>query len=291
MSLYRKYRPQTFDDVVGQQHITRTLRNALKDGSTAHAYLFCGPRGTGKTTTARLLAKALLCEKGPTPDPDGICEQCREIVEDRHPDVFEMDAASRTGVDDVREGIISRAGLGASRGRAKVYIIDEVHMLSKQAFNALLKTLEEPPSHVYFVLCTTDPHKVIDTVQSRCQRFDFHRLGIEQIAEQLAKIAAAEGIAVEDGSLVMIARHAAGGMRDAITMFEQLASFTGKSIALSDVEGLLGEVDRSLLFDLAGMMARRDAAGCFRFVAQLAESGVDMAEFTRELVAHFRDLY
>ena len=192
-SLYRKYRPSTFDDVVGQQHIERTLRNAVGDGTVAHAYLFTGPRGTGKTTTARILAKALLCERGPTSEPDGTCEQCVEVAEGSHPDVFELDAASRTGVDNVREEIIGRVQFAPSRGRYKIYIIDEVHMLSTAAFNALLKTLEEPPPHVVFVLCTTHPNKVPETIHSRCQRFDFHRIGVDEIADRLRFIAESEG--------------------------------------------------------------------------------------------------
>ena len=290
-SLYRKYRPQTFDDVVGQQHIERTLRNAVADGSVSHAYLFTGPRGTGKTTTARLLAKALNCEKGMDGEPDGTCEQCIEIAEGRHPDVYELDAASRTGVDNVREEIIGRVQFAPTKGRYKVYIIDEVHMLSVAAFNALLKTLEEPPSHVVFILATTHPHKVPDTIHSRCQRFDFHRISIEEIVGRLRVICDGEGFEVPDAALGLIARHAAGGMRDAITTLEQLAAFTGGKIGLADVEGLLGEVDSAELFEIAGLVARRDIAACFRWVARFAESGTDLAEFVRELTQHVRNLY
>jgi DNA polymerase-3 subunit gamma/tau len=290
-SLYRKYRPQSFGDIVGQDHITRTLRNAVEEGSVAHAYLFCGPRGTGKTTTARILAKALDCEKGPTPDPDDTCEQCREIAEGRHPDVYELDAASRTGVDAVRDEIITKVNYAATRGGYKVYIIDEVHMLSTSAFNALLKTLEEPPPKTVFILCTTHPHKVPETIHSRCQRFDFRRIGVDDIVGRLASISQREGITVEDGALPLIARHAAGGMRDAIGTLDQLAAFTGKSVALADVEGLLGEVDSARLAEITGLIADRDAAGCFRFVARLAEAGTDVPEFVRGLTAHIRDLY
>ena len=290
-SLYRTYRPQTFDDVVGQTHVTRTLRNAVAEGMVAHAYLFTGPRGTGKTTVARILAKALECEKGPTAEPDGTCQECIDVAEGRHPDVFELDAASRTQVDTVREEIIGRLAYAPTRGRWKVYIIDEVHMLSASSFNALLKSIEEPPPHVIFILCTTHPHKVPDTIQSRCQRFDFRRIGVEDIVGRLRHISDAEGIRVADPALTLIARHAAGGMRDAITTLEQLAAFTGDEIALDDVEGLLGEVDRALLFEAAELVARRDIAGSFRFVARLAESGADLAEFVRSLSGHFRDLY
>ncbi len=291
LSLYRKYRPQTFDDVVGQQHITRTLRNAVRDGRVAHAYLFTGPRGTGKTTTARILAKALNCAQGPTPEPDDTCEQCRDIAEGRHPDVHELDAASRTQVENVREEIIGRLAYAPTRGTWKVYIIDEVHMLSTHSFNALLKTLEEPPAHTVFVLCTTHPNKIPETIHSRCQRFDFHRIGVDDIVAKLSLIAKAESVSVDDSALVLVARHAGGGMRDALTTFEQVVSFTGPKVDIEDVAGLLGEVDRQLLFDLSGLIARRDVGGSFRFVAQLAETGVDFSEFVRELLGHYRDLY
>ncbi|MGV8082022.1 MAG: DNA polymerase III subunit gamma/tau [Coriobacteriia bacterium] len=290
-SLYRTYRPQTFSDVVGQEHIERTLRNAVAEGTVAHAYLFCGPRGTGKTTTARILAKALNCEKGPTPTPDGTCQDCIEIAEGRHPDVYELDAASRTGVDNVRDEIIGRVQFAPTRGHYKVYIIDEVHMLSTAAFNALLKTLEEPPSHVVFVLATTHPQKVPETIQSRCQRFDFHRIPVEAIADRLRVISDGEGFSVPDAALALIGRHAAGGMRDAITTLEQLAAFTAGTITLEDVEGLLGEVDSAQLFEIAELIARRDVASCFRWVATFVEHGTDLAEFVRELTAHFRNLY
>lgn len=290
-SFYRKYRPATFDDVVGQQHIERTLRNAVAEGTVAHAYLFTGPRGTGKTTTARLLAKALLCERGPTGEPDATCEQCIEIAEGRHPDVYELDAASRTGVDNVREEIIGRVNIAAARGRYKVYIIDEVHMLSAAAFNALLKTLEEPPAHVIFVMCTTHPNKVPETIQSRCQRFDFHRLSVEDIADRLRYIAEAEGLQVDRGAFTLLARHAEGGMRNAITTLEQLAAFTGGQITSDDVEGVLGQVDSEQLFELASLIARRDIAGGFRWIAAVVEGGTDLNELVRELTAHVRDLF
>ncbi len=290
-SLYRKYRPATFDAVVGQQHIERTLRNAIAEGKLAHAYLFTGPRGTGKTTTARLLAKALLCERAPSPDPDGTCEECQAIAEGTHPDVFELDAASHTQVDIVREQIINRVQFAPTRGAYKLYIVDEVHMLSTSSFNALLKTLEEPPPHVVFVLCTTHPHKVPDTIHSRCQRFDFHRISVEEVADHLRFIAESEGFKVDRGAFTLIARHADGGMRDAITALEQLASFTGGEITVDDVEGMLCEVDSSQLLTLAGLVARGDVAACFTWVSEMVETGADVAELVRELTGHMRDLY
>jgi len=290
-SLYRKYRPQTFEDVVGQQHIETTLKNAVAEGKVAHAYLFTGPRGTGKTTTARLLAKALLCDNAVAGQPDGTCEQCIDVAEGRHPDVLEIDAASNTGVDNVREEIIGRVQYAPTRGSYKLYIIDEVHMLSTSAFNALLKTLEEPPSRVVFVLATTHPHKVPDTILSRCQRFDFHRIGIEDLIGRLRIISDGEGFDVPDAALGLMARHAAGGMRDAITTLEMLAAFAGGKITLADVEGLLGEVDVAQLIEISTLVARRDVAACFRWVAKFAETGTDLAEFVRELTQHVRDLY
>jgi DNA polymerase-3 subunit gamma/tau len=290
-SLYRKYRPQTFSDVVGQEHVERTLKNAVIEGNVSHAYLLCGPRGTGKTTTARLLAKALLCEKGPDHEPDGTCEQCRDVADGTHPDVYELDAASRTGVDNVREEIIGRVQFAPVRGRYKVYIIDEVHMLSTAAFNALLKTLEEPPDHIVFILCTTDPQKVPATILSRCQRFDFHRLSGVELVGRLSYICEHEGISADADALDLIAQHAQGGMRDAITSLEQLAVFSGNAITKEDAEGLLGEVHASQLFEVAQLISTRDVARCFGWVARFVESGTDLIQFARDLTMHMRDLY
>ena len=291
LSLYRKYRPEVFEDVVGQEHVEKTLMNAIAEGSVAHAYLFCGPRGTGKTTSARLLAKALLCENGPTVFPDGTCMQCAEIAQGTHPDVNELDAASRTGVDNVREEIIGRVNFAPTRGRYKIYIIDEVHMLSTAAFNALLKTLEEPPDHVVFILCTTDPHKVPETIQSRCQRFDFRRFSIEEIVSYLKRICAGEGYTYEEEALEFIAAKSAGGMRDATTALEQVGVFTAGNITLDEASGMFGQIDTGALFEIAGHIARRDTASCFVWVDQLVRKGVDLTQFARDLSAHMRDLY
>ena len=290
-ALYRKYRPQTFEDVVGQTHIERTLKNAIESDKVSHAYLFCGPRGTGKTTTARLLAKALLCEQGPTPSPDGTCEQCLAIAEGTHPDVNEMDAASRTGVENVREEIIGRVQYAPTRGRYKIYIIDEVHMLSTAAFNALLKTLEEPPDHVVFILCTTDPQKVPETIHSRCQRFDFHRLSNEEIVSRLGAVCMAEGVQFEGDALDLIAHRAQGGMRDALTTLEQLIAFGNGAVTMDVARNVLGSLDTDDMTAIVNAIAARDAAACFTWVSEYIETGADLAQFTRDLAAYVRDLY
>ena len=290
-ALYRKYRPQIFEDVVGQEQIERTIKNAIEQDKVSHAYLFCGPRGTGKTTTARLLAKALLCEKGPTPDPDGTCEDCRMIAEGTHPDVYELDAASRTGVENVREEIINRVQFAPTRGRYKVYIIDEVHMLSIAAFNALLKTLEEPPDHVVFILATTDPQKVPETIHSRCQRFDFRRISNESIVSRLGAVCVAEGVEFEGDALDLIAHHAGGGMRNALTSLEQTIAFGEGKVTLAVAERMLGGVDSGDLANIVQALGKRDAAACFNWVAEFVESGSDLAQFARELAQHVRNLY
>ena len=290
-ALYRKYRPQIFEDVVGQEHIERTIKNAIAQDKVSHAYLFTGPRGTGKTTTARLLAKALLCEKGPTAEPDGTCEDCEMIAAGEHPDVYELDAASRTGVENVREEIIGRVQFAPTRGRYKVYIIDEVHMLSTAAFNALLKTLEEPPSHVVFILATTDPQKVPETIHSRCQRFEFRRISTEAMVSRLGAICTAENVEFEGEALELIAHRAEGGMRNALTSLEQLIAFGDGAVTMEVAERMLGAVDSTDLADIVRTIGARDAAACFRWVAEYVETGADMAQFVANLAEHMRNMY
>lgn len=298
-SLYRKYRPLTFDSVVGQQHIVSTLEHAITEGRLSHAYLFCGPRGTGKTTMARILAKALLCRNAEAARaegasgcmPDGTCEECELIAEGNHPDVYELDAASRTGVDNVREEIINSVNFAPVRGKYKIYIIDEVHMLTTAAFNALLKTLEEPPAHVIFVLCTTDPQKILETILSRCQRFDFHRIGNEDIERRLAYVCEQEGFDYDDEALAIVARHAKGGMRDALSTLEQLSVFGNGSVHADDARSLLGEVSDQILGEFSRAIADRDVAELYGLIRAQVEEGNDLLELTRDLVAHVRDVY
>lgn len=298
-SLYRKYRPLTFDSVVGQQHIVSTLEHAITEGRLSHAYLFCGPRGTGKTTMARILAKALLCRNAEAARaegasgcmPDGTCEECELIAEGNHPDVYELDAAGRTGVDNVREEIINSVNFAPVRGKYKIYIIDEVHMLTTAAFNALLKTLEEPPAHVIFVLCTTDPQKILETILSRCQRFDFHRISNEDIEHRLSYVCEQEGFDYDDEALAIVARHAKGGMRDALSTLEQLSVFGNGAVHADDARSLLGEVSDQILGEFARAIAERDIAELYGLIRAQVEEGNDLLELTRDLVAHVRDVY
>ncbi len=298
-SLYRKYRPLTFDSVVGQQHIVSTLEHAITEGRLSHAYLFCGPRGTGKTTMARILAKALLCRNAEAARaegasgcmPDGTCEECELIAEGNHPDVYELDAASRTGVDNVREEIINSVNFAPVRGKYKIYIIDEVHMLTTAAFNALLKTLEEPPAHVIFVLCTTDPQKILETILSRCQRFDFHRIGNEDIEHRLAYVCEQEGFDYDDEALAIVARHAKGGMRDALSTLEQLSVFGNGTVHADDARSLLGEVSDQILGEFSRAIADRDVAELYGLIRAQVEEGNDLLELTHDLVSHVRDVY
>ncbi len=290
ISLYRKYRPQTFEELAGEEHVTRTLANAIKQGRVSHAYLFAGPRGTGKTSTAKILAKAMNCDKGPTPEPDNTCDSCVEISAGNSVDVLEIDAASNRGIDEIRE-LRDKVHFAPTRGRYKVYIIDEVHMLTTEAFNALLKMLEEPPAHAIFVLATTEPHKVIPTILSRCQRFDFRRIGTSDIIRRLRHIASSEGIEIDEGALILIASHAQGSLRDAISDIDQLVAYTGKTVTMDDVSAALGLVPYEQLAEFADLVADRDAAGVLRMIDGLVDSGQDLREFVHGLLGHFRGLF
>ncbi len=290
VTLYRKWRPQTFEDVVGQEHIIRTLTNALKDNRVAHAYLFSGPRGTGKTSVAKILAKALNCAKGPTSEPCNKCAACVEITAGSGLDVIEIDAASNRGIDEIRD-LREKVKFAPAGGGTKVYIIDEVHMLTPEAFNALLKMLEEPPSHVVFILATTEPHKVLPTILSRCQRFDFRRLKTDELAGRLRGIAKTENIDIDDAGIALIAKQAKGGMRDAISTLDQLSSYTGSVIRVDDVTAMLGIVDANLLFKMADLIQTRDIAGTLRFINEIVEAGWDLRQFAKDLTEHFRNLF
>jgi len=288
--LARKWRPQQFDDVVGQQHVTRTLCNAIDAKRIAHAYLLVGPRGIGKTSIARIFAKALNCAKGPTPTPCGVCDSCREITEGSSLDVLEFDAASNTQVDKVRDIIIDHVAYAPARGPYKVYIVDEVHMLSASSFNALLKTLEEPPAHVKFIFATTEAQKVPTTIISRCQRFDLRRIPMRDIMGHLAKIAKAEGIEASEDALLAIARGAEGGLRDAESALDQLISFRGKTIGEDDVLSVFGLVSRRSLEDLAAAVLRGDLAAIVATVGALDAHGKNLGRVLVELIEHFRNV-
>jgi DNA polymerase-3 subunit gamma/tau len=297
-SLYRTYRPQTFEQVRGQAHVARTLTNAVKNSTVAHGYVFAGPRGTGKTSTARILAKALNCVgsddshrlTAATPTPCGVCHSCTEIAASSSLDVIEMDAASNRSIDDVRE-LRDTVAFAPIRDRFKVYIIDEAHMLTREAFNALLKTLEEPPANVVFVLATTEPHKLPDTIVSRCQRFDFHRPTAQQIVELLADIAGHEGIDTDEDALQTIAEHSQGGFRDAIGALDRLRSFTDGRVRADDVLAVLGVTDTQLLMEITDIVADRDTAAALAFVHRLYERGTNYAQFIADLLRHLRRLF
>ena len=287
--LARKCRPQVFDDVVGQDHVIKTLKNAIRLGRVAHAYLFSGPRGVGKTSIARILAKALNCQNGPAETPCNDCPNCREITDGTSMDVHEIDGASNRGIDEIRE-LRENIKFAPAAARYKIYIIDEVHMLTKEAFNALLKTLEEPPAHVIFIFATTETHKLPATILSRCQRFDFRRLSIRQIAGNLRGIVSAEGIDISDTGITLIAEASEGSVRDAQSLLDQAIAYAGSEIKDRDVEELLGTADRRHLFALSGAALKRDAGTCLGIIEEAYFSGMDMKVFYGMFLGHFRNL-
>lgn len=288
--LARKWRPQTFEDVLGQQAVTRTLKNALKSKRIAQAFVLSGPRGCGKTTTARILARALSCVKGPTPEPCGVCDACIEIAEGRDIDVLEIDAATHTGVDNVREVIVEGLAIAPVRNRYKVFIIDEVHMLSASSFNALLKSIEEPPPHVIFMMATTEQHKIPDTVLSRSQVYEFRTISAKVVADRLRLIASEEKIQIPEAGLVLLARAGEGSMRDSLSAFDQVRAFAGDDITVEDVVTVLGLVGRDLVFDMLEAVVGEDAPAAFALVERAIERGYDLRLLCRELARATRDL-
>lgn len=289
MVLARKWRPMKFEKVVAQGHVTTTLSNAIKNDRLASAYLFCGPRGVGKTTTARIFAKAINCEKGPTPTPCNKCSSCTEITGSRSLDVFEIDGASNRGIDEIRN-LRGNLKYAATKGKYKIYIIDEVHMLTPEAFNALLKTLEEPPSRVLFIFATTEPHKVPATVLSRCQRYDFHRIPLNEIIQQLQNICSAEKINIDEKSLYVIARKSDGSLRDSQSLLDQVVSFCGQEIKIKELSELLGIIDQELFFESSDCISNKDVAAGLQLVEKIFNHGYDMAEFLNGLAEHFRNM-
>jgi DNA polymerase III subunit gamma/tau len=287
--LARKFRPQSFEDVAGQEHVVKTLRNAISQGHVAHAFLFSGPRGVGKTTVARILAKSLNCEKGPTPIPCNICSNCREITDGSSLDVREIDGASNRGIDEIRE-LRENVKFAPAAARYKIYIIDEVHMLTREAFNALLKTLEEPPAHVKFIFATTENYKVPATILSRCQCYDFRRISLQEIAGNLGKVANTEKIQISETALSWIAEAGDGSMRDAQSIFDQVISYAGMNINDVDVEDILGLVDRKYLFRLSEAVLQRDAGACLIILEEAYLAGLDMKQFYQMMLKHFRNM-
>jgi len=287
--LARKHRPQQFDDVIAQEHVTRTLKNALKSSRVSSGYLFTGPRGTGKTTTARILAKAMNCTEGPTATPCDKCASCTEIIAGSSLDVLEIDAASNTGVDDIRT-LRENVRYLPTSGKKRIYIIDEVHRLSGSAFDALLKTLEEPPAHVAFIFATTEPHKVPPTIRSRTQRYDFHRVSVSDLSAHIKKISGLEGITIEDDALYLLARKADGSVRDAISLLDQLFAYAGENITSEIVIEALGLIDNRFYFDYIEAIAARDCAAGLEKTKELIDSGVEIPEFCAGLAQHFRNL-
>jgi DNA polymerase III subunit gamma/tau len=291
ISLYRKWRPQTFADIFGQDHVVGTLVNAIRTGQVHHAMLFTGTRGTGKTSTARIFAKALNCERGPTPEPCNVCEQCRSITDGTNLDVVEIDAASHGSVDDTRD-LREKASYAPAAARFKVYIIDEAHMVTPQGFNAMLKVLEEPPEHVRFVFCTTEPQKVIEAIRSRCQQHDFRRVRAARLVEHFVQVCEAEGVEAEPAALEMIARAADGSVRDGQSRLDQVLTFVGSGrIRLDDVAKVLGALPDELRFELAEALAAHRVGEVFACVERVAEAGHDLHQFAREALEHTRDLY
>lgn len=288
-ALYRVWRPQTFSDFVGQEHVVRTLQNALKEQRLSHAYLFSGPRGTGKTSAAKVMAKAVNCEHGPTPEPCNDCKQCRAITDGSLLDVLEIDAASNRGIEEIRD-LREKVKYAPTEVRKKVYIIDEVHMLTQEAFNALLKTLEEPPEHVLFILATTEPHKLPPTIVSRCQRFDFHRIPIEEIVNRLRAICREESIPIEERALLFIAQLAEGGLRDALSLLDQAYSFGHDEITEADVRAIVGMVASSFFDDMLLRVKKQDRSGILDAIARFIQEGHDPEKCVDDLLHYLRDL-
>ncbi len=289
VALYRKYRPQNFDEIVGQKAIVTTLKNQLKSGKIAHAYLFCGMRGTGKTSTARVFAKALNCEKGPTENPCNTCTSCKAITSGNMMDVIEMDAASNRGIDDIRD-LREKVNFAPSEGRYKIYIIDEVHMLTTEAFNALLKTLEEPPKYVIFILATTEPDKLPPTILSRCMRFDFKRITTSEIAERLKKVAQDSGIDIDNKALLQIAAHSQGSVRDALSLLDKAEAFGKGKLTYEDILVLLGAVSNEVFYDVSAAVIKGSSTDLLNVVDEVAKQGKDLFRFMDDLLEHFRNL-